>query len=435
MNSNSAPTPSPGRQQLIAHLESIAGTIGYEHRVRSLHSNLLNQLRNPLSPGGQLDPVLHCVLCELDRNEPAGHASSLALSELAHRFEDYQTILGNLIPDWLVNAAQRKRSATAFDLGTNNTLLEDRDEYLQRLTKTDSCGVFPTGLWSVDEAMKGGLHGLTILLGDKGVGKTAFAVNCALSALRADPSAAVLLYSLDFSKRRAMDRLASCLLHVPTAELTNEAVRSRVASEIDDNLWRRTRIRERDFSWVMDHSQGTAERPGLTATTIDQDARVLLRQPGVSRVLIIIDLFQKMVLPSSLLPGDADQFRLDAIDLAAQRLRQSYGDDCVAFLIITEMRKREAARRKDIPTRDDIKGDGRIPSDADNVLILAPTRDISSDESEVLLRIDKGRDGVVRGDHHLRFLHRVNRFVVASDIDGSAGTSAVDSDHDANPFD
>lgn len=434
MNTTVTPSPSPGRQQLVEHLKSVKGSIGYEQRIQGLHSTLLSNLTNTLSFGGQIDPVLSCVLAELNGSEINNIIRFNAISTLMQRYDDYQVILGNLLPNWLVEDTRREYSAKAFDNGTNDTLAEDLDEYLHRLETSQPHGIFSTGLPPVDEAMGGGVHGLTILLGDKGVGKTALSVNCALSALQADPSVAVLFYSLDINKRKLIDRIASSLIGVPTVELAGETIRGQIASESSPSIWRRIRIRERDFGWVSDQSGDTTVRRGLTALTIEKDAASLLRQPGVDRVLIIIDLFQKMVLPSSVSPSESDQYRLDAIDEAGQKLRRLRGNHCVAFLAISEMRKREAARRNALPTRDDIKGDGRIPSDADNVLILAPSRDISQDEAELILRIDKGRDGVVRGDHKLRFLHRVNRFLAVDGVDGGSAPLNDQMDHDSDPF-
>lgn len=409
-NHISEPNPTPERQQLIGHLENIADSLGYEQRVRSLHKSLLSSLKNTWGTYDAIDPVTKCVLADLQGSEVSYDLQFIAVATLCDKLEDYQAVFGDLIPTWLKNTVLQKRSATAFDQGTNQNLRDDLGEYLRRLERSESRGVFPTGLYSVDDAMCGGIHGLTVLLGDKGVGKTAFAVNCIVNALQQDPTVAVLIYALDLSKRRIMDRLASCHLGVSTAELNKDSVRHRIASEIDESFWHRIRVRERDFRWERDHSGEDAARRGLTSQMIIQDATMLLRQPGVRRVLVIIDLFQKTVLPSTVQPSDADQYRLDAIDESAQTLRRLGGDDCVGFLVISEMRKREATRKKEIPTKDDIKGDGRIPSDADNVLILAPSKEISSDESELILRIDKGRDGVTRGDHRLRFLHRMNRF-------------------------
>ena len=79
------------------------------------------------------------------------------------------------------------------------------------------------------------------------------------------------------------------------------------------------------------------------------------------------------------------------------------------IVVISEIRK----DAKDNLTRDDLKGDGRMASDADTVMLMWPTEKGESATGDIVpttLRIDKGREGVQRGDLQLWFEHGCFRF-------------------------
>ena len=79
---------------------------------------------------------------------------------------------------------------------------------------------------------------------------------------------------------------------------------------------------------------------------------------------------------------------------------------------------------------DDIKGDGRIASDADCVLILWPTREVDAGTNLVSLDIAKGREGVVRDEHELTFHHLVGRFDCSSQSTQSTQNATAETTYD-----
>ena len=94
------------------------------------------------------------------------------------------------------------------------------------------------------------------------------------------------------------------------------------------------------------------------------------------------------------------------------------------------MRKRDGKKSGNRPTLDDMKGDGRIASDADAVLILSPNGEINKSTNLVCLDIAKGREGVIRGEHELTFHHLIGRFEGSRETTLNTDNSTVETTYD-----
>jgi replicative DNA helicase len=284
--------------------------------------------------------------------------------------------------------------------------------------------VFTTGLPRLDETL-GGLARLNVVGGDKGVGKSCLAIGCAHANLHADPLTGVLFYSLDLPKQRVYDRVLcyQASLDYRTLkrqELTPDESRSLADAKqvLRTHILPRLKVIQRDFSVAVHGSvdEPLVLRTGLTPGRVQQDASHLLEVTRTRRLLVIVDLFQKMLTPGNVTPSEHDQYRLDLLDEVSRHLQSLLGEGNCAFLVLSEIRKAESGHRtRRELTYDDLKGDGRIASDADSVLLMWPTAPQRwqarvPDVIPVTLRIDKCRDGGERCDVPLEFHHRVCRF-------------------------
>jgi hypothetical protein len=93
------------------------------------------------------------------------------------------------------------------------------------------------------------------------------------------------------------------------------------------------------------------------------------------------------------------------------------------IVVISEVRKDSS---KECIDRDDLKGDGRMASDADVVMLMWPDKTTGAgDAIPTTLQIDKGREGVIRGDVRLWFQHACCRF-----CDAAPTGSEQDFDHE-----
>lgn len=405
-------TPSPGRGRIAEILSRTESTLGWEGNARPLHKRLKQQLL--VSPGisstGSEDPVLSVAIAQIERRPVSTEVRDAAFYKLGESLEDYDAVLAEAVPSDLRNIVLEQREVRAYDEGTNATAKEDWPQFLKGFQQRREAGFFPTGIASLDEALGGGVHGTTMLVANKGVGKTSLLINTIHASLTDDNSTASLFYSLDGPKTRVMERLLCKVIGVGIRDLkTSLGIENCSESqELQRDTLPRLKIKERDFRTQDLGREGTEYGiRGLAAHRIVQDACALQRVCGARRILIAIDLFQKMSVETGTGASDRDAYRLDAIQNASQQLSESLGDGNFAFFITSEIRK-EAGRE---PTMDDMKGDGRLASDADNVLAMWPrnNRASSSDVVELTLNIDKCRGGEI-GPMPIEFHHKVCRF-------------------------
>lgn len=431
---------SVGRAALEGLLQSTEPNLGWDdQRLRSLHQQLTSQLRNTTFGLSKYDAVLSVMLDIHEGREPSQESLNAAYHLLCNDLERYQVVFGNQLPSRLFSEAQMARASKAFDHGTGETLDDDWEEYLRRLSMGRATSYFPTGITEVDHSLGGGLAGLTFIVGDKGVGKTSFLLNTMHESLRANESTSVLYFSFDFRKSRVMSRLVSLLTGVDSRAVRDIARNGDPAGMIGDSIprsiRRRIKIIERDFSQVGVGNTGETTRVVLTAVSLASEVSRLMRASDTTRVLVVVDPFQKIIVPTAVGVSEEDKYRLDVFDEAAQRVQRSHGEGSVCFLVASEMRKRESNRLNKAPTIDDIKGDGRMASDADTVLSIHTDRMVDNDTNDVCVGIAKGREGVTRGEHRLRFRHRIERFesVNAENAPVTTAVSTATSSH-PNPF-
>ena len=176
----------------------------------------------------------------------------------------------------------------------------------------------------------------------------------------------------------------------------------------------RLRVVERDFSFEEPSRYDNDEpvkpvRKGLTSNGILKDCRDLMAESGTGDVLIVIDLFQKMDPHGEIADSAArDHYRLDVLDQVRKASVHPLRPHGYTIVVISEIRKDSSKEGID---RDDLKGDGRMASDADVVMLMWPDKSAGTgDVIPTTLRIDKGREGVIRGDVRLWFHHACCRF-------------------------
>jgi replicative DNA helicase len=318
----------------------------------------------------------------------------------------------------MIGQAEQRIRSNAYEKGTNSNAALDLPEFFFRFERQGATTThFSTGISRLDQSLNGGIGGLTFLLGDKGVGKTSLLLSCIMETLD-DPEACVLFYSLDMLKDDILSRIWCRELRTPRRELQRNSfsdLRNRqVVDDVTAKL-RRLRIVERDYSTTRDEYDDAVLHNGMSHQIVLNQAIALQKESGARKLLIVVDLFQKMITPSSVAVSESDTYRLDVFNQLTSSLRLYFGGKEFAFLVTSEMRKRDGKKSGNRPTIDDMKGDGRIASDADSVLVLSPTRRVNESTNIVCLDIAKGREGIIRGEHELTFQHMIGRFEGSSE--------------------
>jgi hypothetical protein len=336
----------------------------------------------------------------------------------------YRSVFGDLLP----GAFHERVDKQVYANGANPTAADDMDVFFRRLEGrrqvVEARGQvgLPSGIAALDEALSG-FHGLTFLTGPKGAGKTSLALSVVWETLNSQSDVAALIYSLDLSKDRIYDRLLCRAAGTSYRALTGvQESTGQEEERLDDakrtvrELAKRLRVVERDHGYeeVTDNETGGRWlKKGLSYHQIAGDCNSLLRATGAQQLLIFIDMLSKWDLPGSAdSKTDPDPYRLDVFDRLRQESRRAFAHDGFVILATSELRK---DTDKEL-TIDDVKGDGRIGSDADNVLLIWPMKNIDNLSDEpvpVNLRIAKTRDGGRRGDVRLLFDHVHYRFTQA----------------------
>ena len=423
---NANQIPARGLEVVEAALQKTIGSRWVNNNSRSIHSSLLNQLanlRHGISPFcADNDPVLMVCIQSARSQELSNELWNKALRKLDNNLECYKEVLGQALPESLESDFRARQEYSAYHSGANPTALHDWS-YFRRPLSSDEVAraTFTTGLAGLDTSLGGGVWGCTFVGGDKGVGKTTLMLQVAISSLHADPQTAVLFMSLDMEKERIYERIFCresggyniCDLWNPNMSTEQTAILNNSEQTIKQRILPRLRVVERDYSHThTDDGALTSEVKGLTDNSLFQYSRDLLSATNTTKLLVIVDLFQKILPPSGVLSTSEDIYRLDMLDRCRRSLRKWLGYDHVAFLVASEVRKLDSntGRIREI-SRDDLKGDGRIASDADNILLIWPSSKSNDNGSvEMTIRIDKGRDGVVRRDIPLRFHYAKYRF-------------------------
>jgi len=401
--------------------------------TRQLHGEIGRQLeRLRIEPGWSLQrspetDVLSMCLAARTGDEVPDTLFENAQCAYQKQPNDYDAVLGDLIPEEFRKMALRALAERAYLENSNATAAHDWDVFrtMRNYMGHEGLSGLPTGLPKLDEKL-GGLRGLMFVGADKGVGKTSLVLGMALAALKARNDLAVLIYSLDMAKTRIYERLwcsESGLDHRTLFSGTklsdhNQQLAKEARDRLKEDLLPRLRVVERDFSFEERSAYGGNQyaqpiRKGLTSDGILKDCRNLMAASETDDVLIIVDLFQKMD-PRDEIADSAtrDHYRLDVLDQVRKASCHPLRPHGYSIVVISEIRKDSAKSSID---RDDLKGDGRMASDADVVMLMWPDKDAGTgDIIPTTLRIDKGREGVIRGDVTLWFDHTRCRFYDAA---------------------
>lgn len=316
---------------------------------------------------------------------------------------------------------------------------------------------FPTGVDAVDQALNGGVHGITILAGRPGVGKTAFLSQVAVKAVQSRTDNAVVIYSLDMSRMEFVQRLLIAATANPEpqfeanagegilATLSNGAMNQIFIKEGFTSLLTRdlTADEKRRFVASGTLKVGTAEYKIKTLqklgdgeyytllntvfnpisintsffgdSSIADDCKPITKTGSVKNLMIIIDLFQDIRCDGNIANRRDDQI-LEFLKENELSLQKLFPNGNVSFLISSAVRKESNSKVNQSSNigMDDVIGSTNLGYSADAVLGLNFKKPASEAENEVVLEVLKGRDGVTRGPIDLRYQFKTGQFVTKS---------------------
>jgi replicative DNA helicase len=315
--------------------------------------------------------------------------------------EAYNMILGDLIPHALRQAAAPVVAERAYDAGTNASAADDWPVYRQRRERRRSSPVrvIQTGLRGLDEVLGGGLHGLTVVGGAPGEGKTTLAQCITLAALRAHPDLTAVFVSLEMDRATLYDRLVCHEARVPYRTLCTGSAESETARHIDtaeerllqDILPRLRVIEATQLAEMMRAQEGAYIWLSNQLNTFANNTRS-------ERVLLVIDPLQRLPVPADVGTDlDADIYRLEQLEAVRARTRSDVHPQGDPVLVISQVRKDASGAHFEIA---DLMGSAQLGYAATSVLFLEAGEGNSGGGPGSVprnLRVAKCRDGGTRG--------------------------------------
>ena len=345
-------------QTLRHNFERLQHPLPYS-QAAGISTSRLPLIEQVLSTGQQVDPVLgYCLARHAAVVDLASRLFDAAWQKYHDQSDAYQKVFNGFIPEDFVNWAGGKLAEEAYSSGTSPTAIQDWRVYRGilecRARHPFSLGL-PTGLNKLDAAI-GGLDGLMFIAGDKGVGKTTLILQMILAALRSDPDLVVLFYSLDLSKTKLYDRLLCHAAQIDYRTLMSPTKAEDVLCRLrpaEESLLRdilpRLRVIERQFPPPHD---------GYWWRELIGAGNALLNNTGKKKLLVTIDMFQRMEVPVSLsggpneaesvrlaTEGEKDDFRLDQIKKFRDSFRLALQPNGPPVIIASEVRKGDDPRR------------------------------------------------------------------------------------------
>jgi replicative DNA helicase len=342
-----------------------------------------------------------CLACHENLKNAITSLRAEAFARYFDRTDDYDMVLGDLVPKELREEVHQRHAQLAYSEGTNARAVEDWDVYLHELAtqqaREQPLGL-PTGQQSLDQKL-GGIRGLTVIAGGIGVGKTSLALSISIAALRETPDLAVLYYSLDMPKSTVFDWLICHDANVSFRSLRKGTLASEEAQRVEvakrrlrSEILPRLRIVERPTPF---------KREVFTQHRIYQDLTQLMRAAPANRILTVIDLFHLMDVPNDIsTDNERNEFRLKS-------LRSFCDPDRFPVIVLSKVRKAHAGRK--VLAADDLFGSVDLAFQADNVLLMEKAGDSSAATTSTVVRIVKGRDSEL-GDVKLNFHFHSHRF-------------------------
>jgi len=306
------------------------------------------------------------------------------MRELQEASEDIMSMVdsGEGSPKDIVEAAERKifdirRDREIKGLYHVKNVLFNVYAHLDELARNKGkLPGIPTGIGELDMYTSGLNNSDLILLASRpGMGKTSFALNIALNAIK-NTDKAVAVFQLEMSKEQLALRLLSSQALIESRKLRT--------GELDDDEW--TRL-ARASTLLSRTNLYMDDNPALTVAEMKSKCRRL----GNSLGLIVIDYLQLMTSGSKKVEN-----RTTEVADISRSLKIMAKELNVPVLCLSQLSRAAEQRADKRPMLSDLRESGAIEQDADIVLFLYRDEYYNSDTEErntAELLIAKNRHG------------------------------------------
>jgi len=294
-----------------------------------------------------------------------GQKDLLAVSGLQRDkiWQDGKTLVGNAQEKWI-------ERQNRFQAGVSNGLA--------------------TGFSELDTMLCGMETGLYLLAARPSMGKTALALNMAISVLRQDLP--VAFFSLEMDSQQLMDRLAACISGVDS-----QKIRSGDLSNDDwDGL-------DEAMNFLYEAPLFVQDKAGVTVSEIHAMARrIKVKNPDLK--LVVVDYLQLIKTADS----ESQEQSVSALSLAMKTMSRELD---IPVLCLAQLNRSCESRDSKRPKLSDLRGSGSLEQDADAVMFLFREAYYRPEKDETLAEVSvkKHRNGPT-GSVRLHWNKQLQRF-------------------------
>jgi replicative DNA helicase len=232
-----------------------------------------------------------------------------------------------------------------------------------------------TGFNDLDRLLCGMETGLYLLAARPSMGKTALALNMAISVLRQDIP--VAFFSLEMDSQQLMDRLAACL-----SGIDSQRIRS---GDLSDDDW--DKLETDAMNFIHSAPLFVQDRAGITVSEIHAMARrIKVKNPNLG--IVIVDYLQLIKTGES----ETQEQSVSALSLAMKTMSRELD---LPVLCLAQLNRSCESRDSKRPKLSDLRGSGSLEQDADAVMFLFREAYYRPEKDETLAEISvkKHRNG------------------------------------------
>ena len=236
---------------------------------------------------------------------------------------------------------------------------------------------------------------LVIIAARPGMGKTAFALNCVINAVRSGKS--TVIFTLEMSKTQLMERIIASEARIDSSKMR----KGDLNEEEQDRLMHGIR-----GIGTMPAMLGIDETPGISLLELRSRCRRFKKEHGLD--LVVIDYLQLMG-PSGTKKYESREREISEISGGLKALAKELN---IPVLALAQLNRGVEGRPDKIPKLSDLRESGSMEQDADMILFLYRDEYYnpnSEDAGKALIRIAKNRHGSLQ-DLYLAFAPNFLKF-------------------------
>lgn len=285
------------------------------------------------------------------------------------------SLFQNDLNERMYSLSSDETTSTTVDLADSFVHKLEERERIRKENEESAGGLqgIPSLLPGLDEVTSGWIGGQMIVVGAQtGIGKSVFAVNCAVAAGQANKS--VMFFALEMSRDEIENRIVSCYTGIPLNALKQGNVRNRDMLNNGLQQLREMKITiDTESDVTVDSIRARALKQAQSAEGLD---------------MIIVDYLQLMK-PSS----RSENRQVQVADMSRELKLLAKSLNVPVMVLVQLTRPKDEEQMNALPNRFMIRESGAIANDADLIVLLHRPESGGASLAYTSVIVDKNRDG------------------------------------------